>query len=400
MKKKRKWIVRGAIVGVAALALGLALMPRGVPVDVTEATRGPMRVTADGLGQTRVRDRFVVTAPVSGHLQRITLRAGDPVAAGQVVATLEPAAPMPLDARTRAEAQARLAAAKALAAEARSAIDAARIAADQAVRERDRIESLFQGATATLRDVEAARAEADVRTKAVRQAEQAAEAARRQVDATAALLAHFEPGADTTTGVPVPSPTAGTVLRVVQESAGPVAAGMPLMEVGDPASLEVIVDLPTPLAVQVAPGAAVEVTRWGGTAPLAGKVRHVEPSGFTKISALGVEEQRVLVVIDPVRSGTDDGGWDRLGDGFRTETAIVLWQSDDVLTVPEGAVFREGDGWAAFAVRDGRAAQTTVAVGHRDGRNVEVLDGLAAGDTVVLFPGDRVTAGVRVKTTP
>lgn len=375
-------------------------MPRPVSVDVTEATRGPMRVTADGLGQTRVRDRFVVAAPVSGHLQRIALRVGDPITAGQIVATVDPAAPIPLDARTRAEVGARLAAARALAAEARSAAGAARVAADHAVRERDRIETLFQGASATLRDVEAARAEADVRAKAVHQAERAGDAARRQVDATAALLAHFEPGVNGAAGVPVPSPAAGTVLRVFQESAGPVAAGMPLVEIGDPASLEVVVDLPTPLAVQVAPGAAVVVTRWGGEAPLAARVRHVEPSGFTKISALGVEEQRVLVVIDPVRRGTNDDGWDRLGDGFRTETAIVLWQADDVLTVPEGAVFRHGEGWAAFAVQGGRAVRRSVTAGHRDGRQVEVLDGLSPGDTVVLFPGERVDDGVRVDPAP
>lgn len=399
MKNRRKWIVRGVVAAAAVAALVAALMPRPVPVDIGEVARGPMRVTADGLGWTRVRDRFVVAAPVSGHLQRIALRAGDRVQAGQVVAVVRPPAPMPLDARTRAEARARLATAKAVAAEARGALAAARLAAAQAARELARVEALFRGATVTERDVEAARTEADLRAQAVRQAEAGAEAARRQVEAVAALLAET-PDGPAGGDVLVASPAEGTVLRVVQESEGPVAAGMPLVEIGDPASLEVVVDLATPLAVQVAPGAAVDVTRWGGPAPLAGRVRHVEPAGFTKISALGVEEQRVLVVIDPVRDGAAGAGWDRLGDAFRTEVAIVLWAADDVLTVPEGAVFRDGEGWAAFAVRDGRAVLAPIEVGHRDGRRVEVLGGLGAGDPVVLYPGDRVADGVAVAPAP
>lgn len=399
MKRRRKWVVRAVVAAVAVAAVVAAMMPRPIPVDVGQAARGPMRVTADGLGQTRVRDRFVVATPVSGHLARIALRAGDRVQPGQVIAVVRPPTPMPLDARTRSEATARLAAAKAVAAEARSAVEAARVAAAQARREQARVEVLFQGATVAERDVEAARTEADVRTKAVQQAEAAAAAARRQVEAVAAVLDDTH-GNAAGTEVPVASPAGGTILRVVQESEGPVAAGMPLVEIGDPASLEVIVDLPTPLAVQVNPRAAVEITRWGGATPLAGRVRHVEPAGFTKISALGVEEQRVLVVIDPVRDPESGEGWDRLGDGFRVETAITLWQSDDVLTVPEGAVFRHGDGWATFAVRDGRAARVAVEAGHRDGRRVEIRSGLAAGDPVVLFPGDRVEDGVRVQAAP
>jgi len=214
------------------------------------------------------------------------------------------------------------------------------------------------------------------------------------------LLGPAKARADGGDEVPVSSPAAGVVLRVLQESEGPVAAGMPLVEIGDPASLEVVVDLPTPEAVQVPAGGRVEVTRWGGPTPLSGRVRRVEPSGFTKISALGVEEQRVLVVIDPVREGEAAREWDRLGDGFRVETAIVLWQADDVVSVPEGALFRRGDAWAAFTVRDGRAVRVDVQAGHRDGRRVEVLDGLDAGDPVVLFPGDRVKDGVLVEAAP
>ncbi len=400
MRNARKWIVRGVVALAAAVALVLALMPRPVLVDIGQVQRGPLRVTADGLGRTRVRDRFVVAAPASGHLQRIALRAGDRVEAGQEIAVVRPPTPIPLDARTRLEAEARLAAARAVEAEAREAVEAARIASQQADRDRDRYEALSRTGSVPTRELEAARTEADARAKAVRQAELAAGTARRQVEAAAALLGPSKTRANGGDEVPVSSPAAGVVLRVLQESEGPVAAGMPLVEIGDPASLEVVVDLPTPEAVQVPQDGRVEVTRWGGPSPLAGRVRRVEPSGFTKISALGVEEQRVLVVIDPVREGEAAREWDRLGDGFRVETAIVLWQGDDVVSVPEGALFRRGDAWAAFTVRDGRAVRVDVQAGHRDGRRVEVLDGLDAGDPVVLFPGDRVGDGVAVEAAP
>lgn len=400
MKDVRKWIVRG-VVGAAVIAgVGVALVPRPVEVDVGTVDRGPLRVTADGLGRTRVRDRYVVAAPVPGHLRRIALRAGDAVEAGQALAVIEPPESVPLDARTRVEAEARLAAARAVEAEARGAVEAARIAEAQARRDRDRYETLARSASVAERDLEAARTEADARGKAVRLAELAAETARRQVEAAAAVLRTSDPGEEEAGVVTVTAPSGGVVLRVMQESEGPVAAGTPLVEVGDPASLEVVVDLPTPLAVQVPPGATVDVTRWGGPAPLLGRVRRVEPSGFTKISALGVEEQRVFVVIDPVRDGPGAAGWGTLGDGFRVETGIVLWQADDVVTIPEGALFRRGDGWAAFAIRDGRAVMQEVRVGHRDGRRAEVLGGLATGDAVVLFPGDRVQDGGRVKAAP
>lgn len=400
MKRARKWIVRGLLIAVAAIGLVLALMPRPVPVDMGTVARGPLRVTADGLGRTRVRERFLVAAPVSGHLERIVLRAGDRVEAGQALAVVEPPTPTPLDARTRLEAEARLAAVRAAEAEARAAVDSTRLAEAQARRDLVRYETLGLAGSVPVRELEAARTEAEVRTKAVRQAELAAETAHLQVEAVAAVLRAGDPGAAAREAMAVKAPSGGVVLRVLQESEGPVAAGTPLLEIGDPASLEAVVDLPTPLAVQVMEGADVEVARWGGPTPLGGKVRRVEPSGFTKISALGVEEQRVNIVIDPVRNGEDGRGWDALGDGFRIEASIVLWRGDDVPSVPEGALFRRGDGWAAFGVEDGRAVLKNVKVGHRDGRRAEVLEGLGVDDAVVLFAGDRVTDGIRVEAAP
>jgi HlyD family secretion protein len=400
MKNARKWILRGVVVAAAAVALTLALMPQPVIVDLGVVARGPLRVTADGLGRTRVRERFVVAAPASGHLRRIALQAGDKVAAGQVVAVVDPPMPTPLDARTRVEATARLAAARAMEAEARAAVEVARVAETQARRDRERTEALGRSQSVTARELETARTEAEARLKAVRQAELAVDTAHLQAEAAAAVLQSGKAGSSKAEAVPVATPSGGVVLRINQESEGPVAAGTPLLEVGDPASLEVVVDLPTPLAVQVAPGAAVEVARWGGPGTLAGTVRRVEPSGFTKISALGVEEQRVFVVIDPVRAGDGGKGWDALGDGFRVETAIVLWAAGDVATVPEGALFRRGEGWSAFAAVQGRASRKDVRIGHRDGRSAEVLDGLAPGESVILFPGDRVVDGVRIKPGP
>jgi HlyD family secretion protein len=392
----RKWVVRGVPAVVVAGLVALAVAPRAVEVDVAAVGRGPLEELAEGQGRTRVRERHVVSAPVQGMLRRIALRAGDPVKAGEAVATVEPALSAPLDPRTRAEAEARLRAARAMVAEAGAAVEAARLAEDQSRRDLARYETLAAAGSMAARDIEAARTEADARGKAVRQARLASETARRQVEAVqAVLVAAGNAGGAEAGGVTVAAPCDGVVLRVLQESEGPVAAGTPLMELGDPADLELVVDLPTPLAVRVKPGAVARLVRWGGPAPLQGSVRHVEPSGFTKISALGVEEQRVLVVVDPVAGG-EGRQWAALGDGFRAEAAIVLWSAPDVMTVPEGAVFRHGDGWAVYVVQEGRARLRAVSIGHRDGRRAEVLGGLAEGDVVILYPGDRVSEGVRV----
>ncbi|HOU54303.1 MAG TPA: HlyD family efflux transporter periplasmic adaptor subunit [Myxococcota bacterium] len=399
MRKGARWVIRGALaVGVGAL-LAWAMIPKPVEVETAVVARGPMEAVIEGQGRTRVRERHLLAAPVPGLLRRITLRAGDSVKTGDPLAVIVPAAPVPLDARSLAELEARHRAALVQVSQGETAVAAALAAEAQARRDLERIEALAGQGTVTARDLEVARTEAEVRTQGVRQARLAVETARSQADAIAAML----PGRDGRGGggpeVTVSSPVDGRVLRVVQEAEGPVAPGTPLIEVGDPGDLELVVDLPTARAVQVRPGSEVRLTRWGGDHLLMGRVRLVEPSGFTKVSALGVEEQRVLVVVDP-DPGPEGTGWGGLGDGFQAEAAIVTWSDPSVIQVPEGAVFRHGDSWAAFVVREGRAVRQTFVVGHRDGRQVEVLSGLQEGDRVVLFPGDRVTDGVRVREVP
>ncbi len=389
----RKWRVV-AWSGVALLAgAGIAWLawPAPVRVEVAEAARGPLRVTVEGPGKVRVRDRFVVAAPVAGHLGRPTLRAGDEVREGEVVATIYPATPSPLDERTREELAARLSAARAGEAEARAALDRAGHAAVLAGKERERARALAVAGSITQRDLDAAEAAADESAHAVDMATAALRRAEREARATAALLA--APRGHGSAGLRVRSPAGGRVLRVVQESEGPVAAGAPIVEVGDPASVELRVDLLTTDAVRVGPGAPVELVGWGGDGALPGVVRLVEPSGFTKVSALGVEEQRVYVVVDPAAPGA----WGRLSDGYAADGRIVVARREDALRVPAGALFREGGGWAVFAVEDGRARLRRVRVGDAADGALEVVEGLAPGAVVVVHPGDAVSDGARVR---
>lgn len=400
MAANRTRTVRTAAVGAALAlavlaALALALRPVRVEVETAAAARGPLRVTVDGTGKTRVRDLYVVASPVPGHLLRLALREGDPVRAGEVVARIAPAASAPLDARSRAEAAGRLEAARAALAEARSAVERARVAATQAERDLSRARDLASGGSASPADVEAAELARNARAEEGRMAVSAAARAAGEAEAArAALAAHEIPSARA--GRPggaleLRAPVAGRVLRVVRESEGPIAAGAPVLELGDPAALEAEIELLTAQAVRVRPGAAVEIVRWGGEAPLRGAVRRIDPAGFTKVSALGVEEQRVHVVVDP-----DGPGWERLGDGFAVEARVVVSERPDALKVPAAALFRVGSDWSTFAVERGRARLRKVEVAESSGEEVAVSSGLAEGERVVLHPSDKLGDGVRV----
>src|SRR5512137_1433369 len=292
--KARRIVVYAVLAALGIAAAAWALWPAPVPVETYAVARGPLRVTVEGPGRARVHDRYVVTAPVAGHLGRVARRAGDEVRAGEVVATVFPATPAPIDDRVRAELRARLDAARAAEAEARGALERARHVAEQAGRERARSRTLAQGGSLPARDLDVAEAAADEAAHSLEMAGSALRRAQRETEATRALLeARAGPGAS---GVVVRAPAPGRVLRVVQESEGPVSAGTPILEIGDPARVEMRVDLLTTEAVRVRPGAAVDLVRWGGPGALRGRVRLVEPSAFTKVSALGVEEQRVYVI--------------------------------------------------------------------------------------------------------
>jgi HlyD family secretion protein len=375
----------GAAFAAAVAALWLVLRASPVEVEVAMAKRGPLQVTVTQQGEVRVQDRFVVTVPVAGRISRVTLKDGDPVARDQVVAMVQPA---PLDARQRDEAQARLDSARALVREAQQNVSHAQADLAQAERDRARAERLLAEKFVSPEAVERTRtAETTARSSvdAARAREAAARSDARAAEATL-IAASGKPGQL----VPLVSPSRGNVLRVMEQNERTLAAGTPVMVIGDASKIEIVADLLSTDAVKVPPGAAVLVENWGGDKTLHGRVRIVEPYAFTKVSALGVEEKRVNVVIDLL----DPPG--PLGDGYRVEARIVLWSGDDVLKVPGNAVFRSGEGWAVFAVEGGRAVKRSVKVGNRSALEAGILEGLKEGDTVVQYPGNEVSDGARV----
>ncbi|MCK6549149.1 efflux RND transporter periplasmic adaptor subunit [Myxococcota bacterium] len=386
-----RWVKRAALVSAVALvsiALGLSLRPKPVPVDAAVATRGHLDVFIEEDGRTRVRERYVISAPITGELARIELEPGDPIEVGQVLATLAPPSSGLLDPRTRNEAEARLAAARARVAQTEALAARARAANENAVRALARAEELAAKRVMSPVDLERAQLEARLAKEELASSELQKNVAAAEVESIRAVLGSLERGRGEQ--VKLTSPTQGRVLRVLRESAGPVAPGTPLVELGDPARIEVVVDVLSASAVRIAVGARVIVDEWGGSKPLTGRVRLVEPAAYTKVSALGIEEQRVdvVAVLDEIPPG--------LGDGFRVEVKISEWSGDDVLTVPRSAVFRDRERWAVYAVADGVAELRPLEIGHRGRLDVEVLSGLAAGDRVILYPGDRVTAGAEV----
>lgn len=379
----------------AALGLLWAFLPRPVPVETAKASRGPLRVTVEEEGKARLRDRFVVSAPVAGYARRVDLEVGDPVKRGQTVAEIEPMRTEGLDPRTRAAAQARVSAAEAALRAAEERAREAAAADEYASARLDRTRRLADAGLTPKDTLEQAASEAKRASAATRSAEAAADAARHDLEAANAVLTRAGASDRVRAGrVPVRSPATGRVLAVRHESEGVVQAGTPLLEVGDPGRLEVEVDVLSADAVRIHSGTPVRFERWGGDISLEGKVRVVEPVGFTKVSALGVEEQRVLVLVD-ITSPRD--AWRGIGDGYRLEASFVLWEEKEVLQVPAGALFRTGDRFAVYVVEKGRAKSRTVEIGRRNGLAAQLLSGLKEGETVILHPGDTVAEGKKVR---
>lgn len=383
-----------AVVLAGGLALGF--YPRAVPVNLAAATQGPLQVTVEEEGKTRVRDRYVISAPVTGMARRIDLSVGDSLKAGQVVAVIEPARSSALDPRAQAQAAAALLSAEATLAAARANARAAAAQAELARHELARAESLRNANFVSAQAIDRARAELD-RSQAAKLAAEhgvtAAQFERERARATLAGATQLQ-GRPTVDVLTVSTPVAAAVLKLVHESEGTVQVGSPLIEVGDPESLEVEVEVLSSQAVRIAPGAKVLFDRWGGDQPLQGIVRVIEPTGFTKISALGVEEQRVRVIADFSSPRTE---WQRIGDGYRVEARFVVWEEADVLQIPTSALFRHNNGWAVFAVEDGRARLRTIQTGQRNGLQVQVLANLQAGERVIAHPDDKISDGTRVK---
>lgn len=381
----------GAAAVLAVLA-GWAFAPQPLPVEVAEATRGAFETTVDEDARTRLEDRYVVSAPLAGRLQRVTLREGDPVKEGQAVAALLPSMSPLIDERTLRELQARVGAADASQKAAATRIESARVALELAKVELSRSVALARDGFVAPTKVDADRLGAQAAQKELETAAASEQVARHEAAQARAALSAVRGGSGAVFALK--SPVTGRVLRVLQTSEGAVALGTPLLEVGDVAQLEVVAELLTPDAVAAAPGSAVRIERWGGP-PLAGTVRRVEPSGYTKISALGVEEQRVKIVIDIASPPAE---WQALGDGFRVGVRIVTLSRADVLRVPVSAVFPQpqGAGSAVFVVEDGRARLRAVKVGARNGSAAWIEEGVRVGEKVIVYPPPGVAEGVRV----
>ncbi len=389
---------RPLLAGLAACGalVAVALWPRAVAVDMTTVTRGPLTVTIDEDGDTRVHHRFVVSAPLAGRVERITLDPGDSIAQGAQVARLHAEPAQFLDARSRAEAAAAAEAARGLVGRARAEEQRARAALDLATADLARETALDASGLTTRQALDARRSAVVTAREAVNAAGFAAAAAAADLERTRARLlpTSLDGGGRVVT---VTAPVTGVVLKRFLDSEGVVPAGAKLVELGDPSHVEIVADLLSSDAVRVRPGMRVGLTEWGGDRAMGGVVERVEPGAFTKVSALGVEEQRVNVIIDV---DDDRAAWSAMGDGFRVEVAITIWHADDVLTVPTGALFRAGADWAVFVVTDGRARRTVLTLGHRTPLAAEVAAGLDAGARVIVHPPDTLADGDRVTARP
>lgn len=391
-----KWLKRALVlilVLAAVAGLALAFRPRPVLVDAAQVTEGRFVQSVVEDGKTRVKQRYVVSAPLAGMLDRIRLQPGDAVVEGQVIASILPAEPPLLDARSRRELDARLGVAQANQLRADTTVDAAQAAADFAARELARTRTLAGSGAIPPSELDRVELEHKAKAKELQAARYGARVARHEVEAARAALAagHGKTGGSE---LSIRAPGAGRVLRVYQQNAGVVAPGTPLVELADPSALEVVVDVLTTDAVQIPPGAGVVIDHWGGRQPLEGRVRLIEPSAVTHISALGVEEQRVDVVVDIL---SPQEQWKSLGDGFRVEAQITLFRADRAVKVPSSALFRDGDRWCVYVVDGDHARRRIVDIARRSSTEAQLDKGLTPGERVVDYPGDAVSDGVRIE---
>lgn len=397
------WIKRTLLVLLAIALVGalvLAFRPQPALVEVSEVTRGPFEQVIEDDGKTRVRERYVVSAPLAGKLQRITLKAGDAVTAGMVLAVIDPSSPALLDVRTERELTERVGGAEAARLRAAATVERARAALDKSRSDLERTRKLAVKSFVSAAQLEQVELEAKISLRELEAARYAEQAAAHDVAVARAALLQVRDGAAGKASArrwEVRTPVAGRILRVMQESEATVAVGAPLLEVGQPAELEVVVDVLSTDAVQIKPGAPVRLLRWGKAEPLEGRVRRVEPAAFTKVSALGVEEQRVNVVIDLTSPAEK---WQSLGDAYKVDASIIVASLDNAIKAPVSALFRDGEQWAVFTIANGKAARRIVQLGRRGGMEAVVEKGLQPGEKVIVHPGDSVRDGRRIKLAP
>lgn len=394
MTWKRTMAIGLAGAGVAAFLVWI-FMPAPLEVETARLARGTFMRTVDDDGKTRVRNRFVISSPLAGTLERIALKEGDRVAAGDMVANIAPANPGLLDARMEQELAARLAGAEAEVLTATANAGRAEALLDLARAESMRIGNLAAKGFVSVSERDTAALIRSSREKELEAAREARHAATHGLDAARAALTQAMSSARPGAGKvwTVRAPAAGVVLRLFQESERGVLTGTPLLEIGDAADLEVVVDVLSSDAVSIQPGHRVLFEHWGAERQAEGRVRRVEPSAFTKVSALGVDEQRVNVIIDPLPK---DGDWQSVGDGYRVDARIVVDERTNVLTVPVSALFREGSQWMTFTVVDGRARKRSVEFATRGSDTALIESGLRENDQVILYPGASLSDGSRV----
>jgi HlyD family secretion protein len=396
MSANTKRLLLFAVVGAAVVAAVVyGLQPKPVLVEAATAERGPLRLTVDEEGKTRIRENYIVYAPVTGQSRRLPFDVGDAIQQGQVVAHIDPALPVPLDPRTRAQAEAELAAARMRLQPIDERIRSAQANLEYWRTENDRVLKLSRTGDIAASRLDQTRLQLEQAEAAVAEAQKTLESTRAEVRRAEAVLQEYQrPQQAAGQPVIVRAPTSGRVLRMMRESGGSIQAGEPLLEIGNSRALEIEVEVLSPDAVKIAPGTRVILTRWGGDKPLEGTVQRLEPAGFTKVSALGVEEQRVRVIAILT---SPESEWKRLGAGYRVEASFVLWESDKALRVPTSALFRKGGDWSVFVVENGVAKARPVQLGHQAGLLTEITQGLQPGDLLVAHPDDTIQDGTNVE---
>ncbi len=389
----RRWVLIVLVAIAVALGIAYGFMPRPVPADVVRVSRGLLVVTVEEEGKTRVKERYTVTSPVEGFLRRIDLDVGDRVKKGQTVAVVEPPRSSVHDPRTLAEYRAALSMAEAAlkgAKERQRAVEAER---EYAAKKLERTKRLFERGVVSSDEMDHVRSNAESAEAELKAAEAAVKAARFDLEkARAAVTFSAARGGERT--LELRSPVDGRVLKLHRESEGAVMPRDPLVDIGDPGKLEVVTEVLSADAVRIKKGATVFFERWGGREPLSGRVTTIEPAGFTKVSSLGVEEQRVNVIAE-ITAMPEEAR--KMGDGYRVDAKFVIWKGKSVLKVPVSALFRHGDGWAVFVVKNGRARRRALKVGHMNGLFAEVISGLKEGETVIAHPDDDIDDGVRMR---
>lgn len=392
----RRWIIVIIITVGVISAIVYGFMPKPVSVDLVKVSRGSFKVTVEEEGKTSVKDRFILSAPVAGFKRRIKLDVGDRVQKGQTLVELEPLKSNLLDPRSHAAAEAAVSSAEASLKVEEERVRAATADTEYAGKNFERVKKLYEGGYVAKDALEQAEAGAKRTEANLLSAKAAVKVARFELDRALTALRHSAAEDNRIQGkiAMIQSPVSGSILRIYRESEGVVQSGEPLIDIGDPEKLEVKVEVLSADAVKIRPGTPVHFERWGGNSILSGKVRVVEPAGFTKISSLGVEEQRVFVIVDIISSIK---GEHSLGDGYRLEASFIIWEGKDVLQVPASALFRKQDGWAVFVVKNNRALNREVKVGQRTGLAAEILFGLAEGEEVISHPDNSIEDGTRVR---